>query len=117
MEFMLTFSEPAETVERYGDPATAAAAMAPWMAYMGEMAGAGVLRGGNQLKPAWTATTVRVRDGRRLVQDGPFADTKELVGGYVIIDVPTLDEALAWAERSPSSLSGSTEVRPVAPRA
>ena len=57
MEFMLTFSEPAETVERYGDPATAAAAMAPWMAYMGEMAGAGVLRGGNQLKPAWTATT------------------------------------------------------------
>ena len=57
-----------------------------------------------------------IRDGKRQVQDGPYADTKELLGGYLIIDVPTLDDALLWAERSPSSLSGSTEVRPVLPR-
>lgn len=118
MEYMLTFQEPADQVERYQHDETRTAAMAPWIAYMGEMGAAGVMRGGNQLEPAWTATTVRVRGGQRHVQDGPFADSKELVGGYVIIDVPTLDDALAWAAKSPSSVTGSTEVRPVkqAPR-
>jgi hypothetical protein len=53
------------------------------------------------------------RDGARSIHDGPYADTKELLGGYLIIDVPSLDDALVWAERSPSSAVGSTEVRPV----
>lgn len=70
---------------------------------------------GNGLQPPQTSTTVRVRDNKRQVQDGPFADTREHLGGYVIVDVPSLDEALAWAARSPNVTTGSTEVRPVLP--
>lgn len=113
MEFVLTFNQPLAEIERQQDPSSTAAALEPWKAYMADMAGAGVLRGGNRLAPPWTATTVRLRDGARVVQDGPFADTKELAAGYVVIDVPSLDEALKWAERSPSTATGSTEVRPV----
>jgi hypothetical protein len=58
---------------------------------------------------------VRMRDGRRQVQDGPHPDTKEQLGGYFVIDVPDLDAALDWAARSPASAYGSTEVRPVLP--
>lgn len=115
MEFVLTFNQPIEELERLEDPQHGPAAMAPWMAYMGELAAAGVMRGGNRLAPPWTATTVRSRGGQRMVQDGPFADTKELAAGYVVIDVASLDEALKWAEKSPSTAVGSTEVRPIAP--
>lgn len=114
MQFILTFNQPIEEIERHEDPAQGPAVLAPWKAYMAEMTAAGVLRGGNRLAPPWTATTVRHRGGQRLVQDGPFADTKELAAGYVVIDVPSLDEALTWAEKSPSTATGSTEVRPVA---
>jgi len=114
MEFALTFNQPLEEIERHEDPQHSPAALAPWKAYMGELTSAGVMRGGNRLAPPWTATTVRRRGGQRMVQDGPFADTKELAAGYVIIDVPSLDEALTWAEKSPSTATGSTEVRPVA---
>lgn len=113
MEFVLTFAQPVEQIERNLDPVQGPASLAPWMAYMGELAAAGVMRGGNRLSPPWTASTVRIRDGQRVVQDGPFADTKELASGYIVIDVPSLDEALHWAARSPSSLYGCTEVRPV----
>lgn len=116
MEFVLTFNQPIDQIEREQDPAHAATALAPWMAYMGELAAAGVMRGGNRLAPPWTATTVRTRGGQRMVQDGPYADTKELAAGYIVIDVASLDEALKWAEKSPSSATGSTEVRPVAAR-
>jgi hypothetical protein len=88
--------------------------MAPWMAYMTELSAAGVMRGGNRLAPPWTASTVRLRDGKRVIHDGPFAETKELASGYIVIEVPALDDALEWAARSPSSATGSTEVRPVA---
>ena len=60
-----------------------------------------------------TATTVRVRDGETLVTDGPFAETKEMLGGYYLIDVPDLDGALAWAAKIPNVGYGSVEVRPV----
>lgn len=114
MQYALFFNQPVDELERHEDPATAEASMAPWKAYMDDMVAAGVMRGGNRLAPPWTATTVRSRDGKRQVQDGPFADTKELAAGYVIIDVPSLDEALAWADRSPSTAIGSTEIRPIA---
>lgn len=114
MEFVLTFNQPIDEIERHEDPQRSAAALAPWKAYMGELVAAGVMRGGNRLAPPWTATTVRSRNGTRMVQDGPYADTKELAAGYVVIEVPSLDEALKWAERSPSTASGSTEIRPVA---
>lgn len=113
MQFILTFNQPIEEFERHEDPQRGEEALEPWKAYMGDLAAAGVMRGGNRLAPAWTASTVRLRDGQRMVQDGPFADTKELSAGYVIIEVPSLDVALDWAARSPSSATGSTEVRPV----
>jgi hypothetical protein len=113
MEFVLTFNQPLSELELHEHPTLGPAALAPWMAYMTELSAAGVMRGGNRLAPPWTASTVRVRDGKRVIHDGPFAETKEMASGYIVIDVPTLDDALKWAERSPSSMTGSTEVRPV----
>lgn len=84
-----------------------------WGAYTQALIDAGVMRGGNALKPALTATTVRVRDGQREVHDGPYAETKENLGGYYIIEVDDLDQALAWAARNPAASSGAVEVRPV----
>jgi hypothetical protein len=75
----------------------------------------GVYVGSNRLALTATASTVRVRDGEEIVTDGPFAETKEQLGGYFLIDVETLDEALEWAARIPSARSGSVEVRPVEP--
>ena len=68
--------------------------------------------GGAALQPPTTATTIRQRDARRQVQDGPHAETKEQLGGYYVIDVPDLDRAIEWASRCPSALTGSVEVRP-----
>jgi hypothetical protein len=67
---------------------------------------------GAALEPPRTATTVRQPGGKRRVQDGPFADTKEQLGGYYVIDVPDLDRALEWAARCPSAAAGAAEVRP-----
>jgi hypothetical protein len=73
--------------------------------------------GGAQLQPVETATTVRVQDGRTLTTDGPFADTKEVFGGYYAFDVANLDEALELAARIPAArLGGSVEVRPIVER-
>ena len=112
VEFVLTFQQPAQVHESYADPVKGPPAAQAWKLYMDAMAAEGVMRGGNRLDP-FGATTVRVRDGQRQVQDGPFADTKDLLGGYVVIDVPSIDDALKWAARSPSSMAGSTEVWPV----
>ena len=112
MEFVLTFHQPAEIYETNADPVRGAAPMQAWRHYMEAMAAAGVMRGAHRLD-AFGATSVRVRGGQRQVQDGPYAETKDLLGGYVVVDVSSLDEALKWAERSPSSAVGSTEVWPV----
>ena len=77
------------------------------------MRAAGVLHGGAELKPTTTATTVRVTNGKTVTTDGPFAETKEQLGGYYSIDVPNLDEAVKWAARCPAAQGGSIEVRPV----
>ena len=73
-------------------------------------------RAGHQLQPIATATTVRMRDGKRLVTDGPFAETREQLGGFYLVEAKDLDEALAIAERIPSARWGSIEVRPLVPR-
>ena len=73
----------------------------------------GAYQSANELESATTATTVTVRDGETLVTDGPFAETKEVLGGYYLIDVDDLDAALAWAAKIPSITFGSVEVRPV----
>jgi hypothetical protein len=79
-----------------------------------ELRDAGAMVAGEPLQSIQTATTVRVRDGDTLTTDGPFAETKEQLGGFYIVDVASLDEALEWAAKIPSARSGSIEVRPVA---
>ena len=114
MEYMLLFNQPSRELERTHDDLGSANYWESWRAYMSAIYSAGIVTSGNVLQPPSTATTVRFRDGQREVLDGPFAETKEMLGGYVIITVSSLDDALTWAARSPSSGTGSTEVRPVA---
>ena len=76
----------------------------------------GKLVSANELQPTSTATTVTVRDGETIVTDGPYAETKEALGGYYLIEAESLDEALEWAARIPSARDGSIEVRPVVMR-
>ena len=85
---------------------------AAYGAYTEAMQKAGVLRGGERLRPTSDATTVRVKDGKTQVLDGPYAETKEQLGGYYMIDVPDLDAALSWAARCPTVGHGIVEVRP-----
>ena len=73
----------------------------------------GAMRGGEALQDGKTATTVRIRDGKRVVTDGPFAETKEEFGGYYIVEAANLDEAIEWGARCPGAQWGSIEVRPV----
>ena len=87
-----------------------------YMRYTEDLRSHGLLVGANQLQPSSTATTVSVRDGETIVTDGPFAETKEVLGGYYLIDVETLDEALEWAAKIPSARYGHIEVRPVVMR-
>ena len=113
MQFMLIFQEPASEFAKGADPLAAPAYFGAWNAYIGAMGGAGVLVSGNGLQPPHTGTQVQMREGKRVIHDGPYADTKDHLGGYCIIEVPGLDEALEWAARSPNVSVGSTEVRPV----
>ena len=87
--------------------------MSRWFGVTEEMQKAGVMVAGEALHPTSSATTVRVRDGRTLTTDGPFAETKEQLGGFYLIECADLDEALAWAAKMPNVGRGSMEVRPV----
>ena len=91
----------------------AAKIMAAYTAYTEAMKKAGVYIGGNRLKPTASATTVRAPDGKTSVVDGPFAETKEQLGGYYMIETPDLDSALSWAARCPGAAHGAIEVRPI----
>ncbi len=83
---------------------------------IGELGKAGKFLGGHELQPIATATTVRVRGGKKSITDGPFAETKEQLGGYFLVEAKDLDEAMDIAARIPSATTGSIEVRPVVPR-
>jgi hypothetical protein len=111
---ILVYETPAELAARE-DPARVSAYWSAYTAYSQSLVAAGVAIGGAGLHPPAVATTVRLRDGKRQVQDGPFADTKELLGGLFMIDVPDLTTALEWAARCPSAATGSVEVRPLLP--
>ncbi len=87
--------------------------IAAYMAYSEALTKAGVLLGTNRLQPSSAAATVRITDGKTRVLDGPYADTKEQLGGIYIIDVPDLDAALSWAARCPAASHGVVEVRPL----
>jgi hypothetical protein len=89
------------------------ALMGEYFAFTEEVKKAGKLVAGDALQPTNTATTVRVRDGKRLTTDGPFAETKEQLGGYYLVEAKDLDEAMALAAKIPSVRFGSIEVRPI----
>jgi hypothetical protein len=84
-----------------------------YFSFSEELHNSGKMVAGDALQETSTATSVRVRDGETLTTDGPFAETKEVLGGYYLIDVETLDEALEWAAKIPGAQSGTIEVRPV----
>jgi len=86
---------------------------AAYMAYGEALKKAGALKGSNRLQPVSAATTVRVTNGKQQVLDGPYAESKEQLGGYYLIDAPDLDAAIAWAARCPGASHGTIEVRPV----
>ena len=95
------------------DPAPESMEIAVWVAYTQALIDAGIFVSGDALLPPHTAATLRVRDGERDIQDGPYAASKEHLGGYYIVDVPDLDSALDWAARNPAAQFGAVEVRPV----
>jgi hypothetical protein len=94
-------------------PADVGQMMAAYAAYTEALTKAGVLAGSDRLQPVATATTVRMSKGKTEVLNGPYAETKEQLGGYYLIDVPDLDTALSWASRCPGANSGTMEVRPI----
>ena len=112
MEYMILIYQDTSRPAMPNDPALVAAAYAPWMAYTKALIDAGVMVAGSQLAAHSAATTVRMRDGKRHVQDGPCADTKEQLAGYYIIRTSDLDTALDWAAKCPGALNGTIEVRP-----
>jgi hypothetical protein len=86
-----------------------------WRAFYQSMVNAGVYVGGEPLHAPETGTTVRHRDGRKQIQDGPYASTKEQLAGFIVLELPSLDAALEWASRCPATSVGAVEVRPLAP--
>jgi hypothetical protein len=86
-----------------------------WRAYYKALVEAGIYVGGDPLAVPETGTTVRLKEGKRRVQDGPYADTKEQLGGFTILELPSVDAALEWAARCPAASVGAVEVRPLAP--
>lgn len=113
MQYVLLFTETKAEFDSRQNPEKAGPYWGGWGAFIGAMRSAGIIVNGNVLQGPEVSTTVRIRNGKRLVQDGPFADTKEQLGGYLVIEVKDLDEALSWAAKAPCASEGSVEVRPV----
>ncbi len=114
MEYLLLIYA-SEADENRMDPAKTGELMQAFGTFTRSIAESGHWRGGHRLRPIADATTVRVRGGKTVKTDGPFAETKEQLGGYYLIDAANLDEALAFAARIPSAAFGSIEVRPIWP--
>jgi len=114
MQFALLIYESPQAFEIRNNDGTDAYTGA-WRAYHKALVEAGIFVGGDPLQVPETGTTVRMKDGKRHVQDGPYADTKEQLGGFTILELPSLDVALDWAARCPAASAGAVEVRPLAP--
>jgi hypothetical protein len=114
MNFVLVINESPEGLATLRDPEKCQPYMGAWMAYAQALIEAGILRGGTQLALPETATTLRTEGGKRVVHDGPYADTKEQLAGFFVIDVADLDAALEWAAKGPIAPGGAIEVRPAA---
>lgn len=112
MRYLLLIYTTEERVDE-STPSEREAIMNAYFAFSKEAREAGAMLGGDALQPTTTATTVRVRQGKTITFDGPFAETKEQLGGYYMLDCPNLDEAIAWAARIPGAKYGSVEIRPL----
>jgi len=112
MQYLLLIHEDEKAMQAV-TPEQNGARLAAYGAYMKAMADAGVSKGGQRLHPTSTATTVRVKDGKTQVLNGPYAEIKEQLGGYILIDAPDLDAAISWAARCPGAQYGAMEVRPI----
>lgn len=115
MQYVILAQESQVDFDMRTDPVQAEGYWAAWAGYVSALRESGVMTAGAGLQPPATATTLRLRGGSTQVQDGPFADVKEHLGGVFVIDVPDLDAAIVWAARCPSAERGSVEVRPVIP--
>lgn len=104
-----------EAAEQRATPADNQQMLAAYGAYTQALQAAGVMVGGERLQPTTAATTVRLAGGKTSVLNGPYADTREQLGGYYMVDVPDLDAAISWAARCPGAAHGVVEVRPVWP--
>lgn len=113
MKYALLFYENETEMAKRTDPKHADAYWAAWTAYSQAASEAGVMPSGAGLEPPETGTAVRLKNGARDVQDGPIVDTKERLGGFFILDVPSLDDALGWAAKAPCATEGGVEVRPL----
>ena len=102
-----------ETAQQQMTEAEQKQQMDDYWAFTRDINEAGVNKGGEALMPIATATTVRVRNSEILTTDGPFAETKEQLGGYYVLDCDNLDEAISWAAKIPDAKGGSIEVRPI----
>ncbi|WP_304454749.1 YciI family protein [Nocardiopsis sp. YSL2] len=111
MRYMLMLHYGEETDESIGEEAMADG-MRAFASYAATLEQAGVLVSGQVLQPSTSATTLTLVDGEPRIQDGPFADTKEQLGGVIVIDVPDLDAALDWARQAPPAEWGTVEIRP-----
>ena len=112
MQYLLLIYE-SEAARNTRDEAASAKMMGEYRTFTQSIIQSGNFKAGDALQPTSTATTVRVREGKTLTTDGPFAETREQLGGYYLIEAKNLDEAIAIAARVPSAKSGSIEVRPI----
>lgn len=110
---LLAFEAPGDFALRRADKRTFDAYMGEWYAFGDALTKAGVFKAGAALKEPETATTISIDNGRRRVEDGPFADSKEQLGGYFILEVADLDEAARWAAKCPAAKSGRVDVRAI----
>lgn len=115
MQYAILIYETEQAFKNRTDEGTQATYWGAYQAYVATLKAAGIKTDGGVLQSGHTGTTVRLKQGERQVQDGPYADTKEQLGGYILIDVPDLDAALDWAARCPAALDGAVEVRPILP--
>lgn len=112
MEYVILFYEGKEEMAERTHPEKSEAYWGGWMNYSKAVDEAGIGRGGAGLQTPDTATVLSLKNGKKHVQDGPYADTKEQLGGFSIIDVPNLDAAIEWASKSPAFAKGRIEIRP-----
>ena len=115
MKYALLIYETAESFAGRKNPDDDEPMLAAWRAYYRSLVDAGIYVAGDPLHVPEMGTTVRVKSGKRDIQDGPYADTKEQLGGFIILELPSLDAAMEWASRCPAAAIGAVEVRPLAP--